>query len=335
MQRRTGARRGDAAARPRRTARPTPSAGRRRRPRHLQPLARAHAPRRTKASSIVERRGGVEHVGEEIPDDLLIHRRPHAEAWPSCRRAPRTGSRASWRGPGDQLAGRRIVDRASRGRSAPRRPSSARRAAGRRDRRRTRSAPTGAGTSRRRRSGTAPSSGCSPGRGEAPRIVDRVDRPAARAVVDARGPRARRAHRLDQPNERLDGLRQVRRLGQPVVHLDVDVGVVVAVPGRLDGVGPEALQVGRQRCRASCRSAGSGRTGRASATQGLRPRRRRNGGGARRSAASRRRRRGRASRGRTAPGDRRRVARAAARKPRPAAALERARRRRARATAPR
>jgi len=39
-------------------------------------------------------------------------------------------------------------------------------------------------------------------------------------------------------------LGKVPRLGQPVVHLQVYVQVVVPVPGCLDGVGPEALQVG-------------------------------------------------------------------------------------------
>ena len=38
--------------------------------------------------------------------------------------------------------------------------------------------------------------------------------------------------------------------GRPVVHLHVDVEVVVAVPRRLDALGPEALQVGGHVARA-------------------------------------------------------------------------------------
>ena len=59
-------------------------------------------------------------------------------------------------------------------------------------------------------------------------------------------------------------LREVGRLGRPVVHLRVDVDGVVAAPRRPDLVVPDALQVGRLRARpADWRSADSGRTGRA------------------------------------------------------------------------
>ena len=43
--------------------------------------------------------------------------------------------------------------------------------------------------------------------------------------------------------------RQVAGLGRPVVHLQVDVGVVVGVPRRVDVLVPDPLQVGRQRAR--------------------------------------------------------------------------------------
>ena len=51
-------------------------------------------------------------------------------------------------------------------------------------------------------------------------------------------------HHLD---EGVVTLRQVGNLSRPVVHLDIDVGGVLGVPGRiLTGVGvPQALQVGR------------------------------------------------------------------------------------------
>ena len=48
---------------------------------------------------------------------------------------------------------------------------------------------------------------------------------------------------------RLEALAQVGRVGHPVVHLHVDVGMVIAAPGRLVAVVPFALQVGRQRRR--------------------------------------------------------------------------------------
>jgi hypothetical protein len=39
---------------------------------------------------------------------------------------------------------------------------------------------------------------------------------------------------------------EVGRLGQPIIHLDVDVGVVIAAPWRVITVVPKPLQVGRQ-----------------------------------------------------------------------------------------
>src|SRR5262249_32124067 len=51
---------------------------------------------------------------------------------------------------------------------------------------------------------------------------------------------------LDVIEQWLRQLRQVRDLGGPVVHLQVDVGVVVAVPRRGQGVVPQSLQVRRK-----------------------------------------------------------------------------------------
>ena len=44
-------------------------------------------------------------------------------------------------------------------------------------------------------------------------------------------------------------LAQIGRIGQPVVHLHVDVGMVVAPPGRGVALVPTALQIGRQPAR--------------------------------------------------------------------------------------
>ena len=84
-------------------------------------------------------------------------------------------------------------------------------------------------------------------------VVGGADRPAAdlaagRAELLGRGrrlhPRFPLAH--DQPEERRVALGEVGRLRGPVVHLDVDVGVVVAVPRRLVAVVPQPLEIGRQ-----------------------------------------------------------------------------------------
>ena len=51
---------------------------------------------------------------------------------------------------------------------------------------------------------------------------------------------------VDHPNERFVTFRQIRWFGQPVIHLDVDVRMVVRVPRRVVRVVPETLQVGRK-----------------------------------------------------------------------------------------
>ena len=84
------------------------------------------------------------------------------------------------------------------------------------------------------------------GRGEAPGVGDDVRHPAARVVVGLRGLAARLDQRGDELVQRLVQLGEVADLGRPVVHLDVDVEMPVAVPRRLDFLGPDALQVGRQ-----------------------------------------------------------------------------------------
>ena len=49
---------------------------------------------------------------------------------------------------------------------------------------------------------------------------------------------------LGHPEQRLVALGEVGGIGQPVVHLEVDVGRVLAAPGRIDLLVPDALQVG-------------------------------------------------------------------------------------------
>jgi len=50
-------------------------------------------------------------------------------------------------------------------------------------------------------------------------------------------------------HERLDALAEVHRLGRPVVHLGIDVDRVLALPGRIHALVPEALEIGRLRAR--------------------------------------------------------------------------------------
>ena len=77
--------------------------------------------------------------------------------------------------------------------------------------------------------------------------------PAARAVVHARGDRARDREILHHRHQRLHAFGEIRRLGGPVVHLGVDVDGVLRAPGRQQLVVPQALQV--RRLRAGARTA--------------------------------------------------------------------------------
>ena len=96
--------------------------------------------------------------------------------------------------------------------------------------------------------GGAPGGGFA-GRGEAPGIGDHVRHPAARIVVGLGRLAARLDQRRDELVQRLVKFGQIADLGGPVVHLHVDVEVPIAVPRRLDFLGPDALQVGRQAAR--------------------------------------------------------------------------------------
>ena len=52
-------------------------------------------------------------------------------------------------------------------------------------------------------------------------------------------------HVVDQVEQRLVALGEVGHLHRPVVHLGVDVDGLLAVPGRLELIVPDPLQVGR------------------------------------------------------------------------------------------
>ncbi len=76
--------------------------------------------------------------------------------------------------------------------------------------------------------------------------VLRLHRPAARPHPHRVGP-PRGLVLLQVVEQGLMAFGEVRGLGRPVDHLDVDVRVVVAVPRRRVAVVPDALEVGRRR----------------------------------------------------------------------------------------
>ncbi len=76
-----------------------------------------------------------------------------------------------------------------------------------------------------------------------------VERPAAGAVHFGGGDGAFRNDVIDEVHQRGHGFREVAGFRLPVVHLEVDVGMEVRLPGRVDMIIPDALQVGRQLAR--------------------------------------------------------------------------------------
>ena len=80
--------------------------------------------------------------------------------------------------------------------------------------------------------------------GDAPDVGVVVGHPSLLAIHHLRRLGTALAHLADEPEQRLVEVRQACHLGRPVVHLQVDVGGVLAVPGRCQLVVPDALQVG-------------------------------------------------------------------------------------------
>ena len=81
--------------------------------------------------------------------------------------------------------------------------------------------------------------------GAAPEVGVVVQDPAARAVMLLRGRPARSRRHPRSGRRAARALGEVRDLGRPVVHLGVDVDRVLAVPGGLELLVPDPLQVGR------------------------------------------------------------------------------------------
>jgi len=73
--------------------------------------------------------------------------------------------------------------------------------------------------------------------------------PAAFAESLPRDLDANRADGINPPRVRFEALGEIRHVGQPVVHLDVDVRVVITAPRWIILVVPFSLQIGRQSAR--------------------------------------------------------------------------------------
>ena len=80
-------------------------------------------------------------------------------------------------------------------------------------------------------------------RGAAPEVRVVMGDPATGPVVDLRRVPSRRLQLTDHAQQWFVAFAQVADLRHPVVHLDVDVDGVLAPPGRVDLVVPDALQV--------------------------------------------------------------------------------------------
>ena len=91
-------------------------------------------------------------------------------------------------------------------------------------------------------------------RRESPDVADVMRDEAVGAVMDARGLSARLAQRFEIVEERLMELGEVRHFRRPVIHLQVDVEVIVAVPRREHAVVPQPLQVRGEPARAAARN---------------------------------------------------------------------------------
>ena len=82
----------------------------------------------------------------------------------------------------------------------------------------------------------------------APRVLGNAGSPAANVLAEMlAGTFAQRCfHAANEINKRLVAFGQVGDLGPPVAHLEVDVVVVIACPGGMYPVVPDALQRHRQ-----------------------------------------------------------------------------------------
>lgn len=77
-----------------------------------------------------------------------------------------------------------------------------------------------------------------------------MSHPPVTIIIVPGGPGPSLGKVFDQAEQRLMAFRKIADLRRPVVHFDVDIGGILAAPGRQNGLVPDALEVG-------CLSAGS------------------------------------------------------------------------------
>lgn len=85
------------------------------------------------------------------------------------------------------------------------------------------------------------------GAGGTPDIGVMVQNPAACAVMGLGHLASSFGHIFHQLHQRQEGLGEIGNIGQPVIHLQIDVDGVFAAPGRKDIFIPNALEIGRLR----------------------------------------------------------------------------------------
>jgi len=195
-----------------------------------------------------QRFGRIQQVREEVPDDLLIHGVAHADVgFLAVFRDE--GVLGTGGGSADQAPGVRVLDQVVQEEQAGLAEDG------------ERPVPEECGVARelpvveevpggpRAAERPHPPHGLADGHREPPRVGSVVSDPPPGAVqLPGRLP-ASLPDPVHQVEEGLVALRQVRDLRRPVVHLDVDVRVVIDVPGAGDVLVPDPLQVGRQRAR--------------------------------------------------------------------------------------
>ena len=72
-----------------------------------------------------------------------------------------------------------------------------------------------------------------------------MNHPSIEAILSPGSPGSRFNQRLDQIEQGQVHVGEVGYFGRPIVHLYIDICVIITIPGCLDFIGPDALQVSR------------------------------------------------------------------------------------------
>ncbi|OPZ66351.1 MAG: hypothetical protein BWY83_02903 [bacterium ADurb.Bin478] len=82
--------------------------------------------------------------------------------------------------------------------------------------------------------------------GKTPNVGQMMHHPSIAAIMHARGHSAGFHQRLDIIHQRQSAFREMGGLRRPIVHLQIDIGMIIGIPRRRHGFIPLALQVGGQ-----------------------------------------------------------------------------------------